>query len=476
MYEENGFIYEDDTKKILTGCIPTFFKESVIICIPEGIEKIADKALSGLYNDAIYFPSSIHRFGEKILNDSVITDVYFAYGIKEINEYTFASAKITNVHFPKSISKIDDHAFSASFLETVNNFSNITYIGNSAFENTLLEKVNIGHSTLKVEDYAFSSCKLLKEIYFSASSNIIPSGLCCRCSALEKINIGDNIEKIGKAAFANTAIKQLYLSPNVKEIGEFAFFEALSMQKLYIPKTINKIGNSAFANNKSIEEIEFFCNIKKPENDIIFYPGIFEHTKISEIVFPEKSYFVGPVLSGMHNLETVVFEGNVEILPANFFEFSKQVKNVYFENGVSRIGDHAFANTSIRKIFLKNIEKIDEGAFENCNSLKDIFIIPKTNSIEIAYHAFPINNNIKTITMPFSPDLQTIYGHEEPGTLTNLVITKEIKDKKIKDKFSKNINVFQTDPFWIKELIAEGLIDNKLLQELNSVTYTNDFA
>lgn len=109
----------------------------------------------------------------------------------------------------------------------------VTIIYQKAFHNNKpqnIEEVVVANSVKKIQAHAFFGCKNLK-----------------------KLTLGYSLVEIGKWAFINSPIKELYIPDNVKKIGEFAFncLEDDFSGNASIPSTC-KLDKKAFSDKYSV--------------------------------------------------------------------------------------------------------------------------------------------------------------------------------------------------------------------------------
>ena len=110
-------------------------------------------------------------------------------------------------------------------------------IKTTVYENKNIKKVVIKKGVTAIADFAFKSCKKLKEI-------ILPSTL----------------KKIGAYAFEDCPIKNITIPKSVKSIEPGAFAGS-SIKSITIPKTVKKLGEGVFGNCKKLESITMPGNI-----------------------------------------------------------------------------------------------------------------------------------------------------------------------------------------------------------------------
>lgn len=141
---ENGVIYTADMKTLLLaphGLSGEF-------TVPDGVERLADKAFCYSSVSRIALPASLRTIGSRALCCESLMEVQFSEGLEEIGEFAFCNAALTEAKLPKTLKRIGDSAFTCPALERVTLFEGLESIGSSAFSRTQLSEIYIP-STLK---------------------------------------------------------------------------------------------------------------------------------------------------------------------------------------------------------------------------------------------------------------------------------------------------------------------------------------
>ena len=183
------------------------------------------------------------------------------------------------------------------------------------------------------------------------------------------IKIPNNVESIGKNAFANNKwLIELSFDPssNLKVIGDGAFSGCIKLNTIYkdienvenagafIPQGVEKIGANAFANNTSLESVHF-----DPSSNLkVIGDGAF---------------------SGCCNLESICIPCSVNIIGKNAFANNTSLKYVFLESDseLISIGKCAFNGCScLNEILIpKKVISIGDDTFSGCTNLKYIGLV-----------------------------------------------------------------------------------------------------
>ena len=152
----------------------------------------------------------------------------------------------------------------------------------------------------------------------------------------------------------------------VKELDNYAFYDAKAIKEIILPHNLERIGKACFMNCEALESMRI-----KDE-----YKNITENTK---------GVFVMPY--SITEVEDDTFSG------------CSSMDKITLSYDITRIGKRAFNKCSSLYDFSipRRVEIIDEDAFRYCSSLKSIFV-PK-NVSEIGEGAFSFCENLEDITL-----------------------------------------------------------------------------
>lgn len=239
----------------------------------------------------------------------------------------------------------------------------ITEIGKEAFKGcAALQSVTIGANVEKIDDYAFkdsvsywNTCKALATVTFAPGSCLkeIGEGAFKRCTALESITIGANVEKIGKEAFYDdSALAKVEFAPGsgLKTIGDSAF-ASTAITAIELPETLETIGEGALA-----------------------------YTQLTKIVIPAKVENLGSAaFVGCENLAKVEFKGdNLKTIAPFMFQYCKSLTEVQWPTSLEKIGERAFEGCTALEVLdfrdLKDLQEIGTCLTFQTLNLKRVYL------------------------------------------------------------------------------------------------------
>ncbi len=161
-----------------------------------------------------------------------------------------------------------------------------------------------------------------------------------RCVNLSSISFGKNIQFIGSAAFAHTAIKSVVIPDSVIEIGESVFLECHSLTSVKLGKMMTEIPESMFNSCYSLNEIEWAGNI------VSIGQSAFRNTAFSNIDIPNLIEFIFPdsvteisdyVFEDCESLEKVTIGNGINKLPAYLFQDCANLNTLIIPGNVGEI-------------------------------------------------------------------------------------------------------------------------------------------
>lgn len=261
---------------------------------------------------------------------------------------------LTEIVIPESVVKIDAMAFKGcKNLRKVSLGNGLCEIGIFAFQDCVsLSEISLPNTLEKIGGMAFEGCTSLKNIVIPNSVKELGTGIFKDCSNLSSIQL-NNIKEIPSFMFSGCkSLKDITLSRYVKGIGSYCFNDCTALTHVIFSPSSNveTIGENAFANCISLQgtipdDFGLFLTLKH----------------IGKNAFRDCSSLNAKIVLKVDS-----------VLDETFYNCTS-LKEIYFGDNLIYIGNSAFYNTSLEKVFLKgNIKFIDYGAFAECKKLKEI--------------------------------------------------------------------------------------------------------
>lgn len=356
------------------------------------------------------------------------------------------------LRLPRFLQRIEAKAFAgASSLTSIVFPSSLEYIGAYAFADCAsLSEVTFLGENLEIGDYAFSACSNLAEIRFPANMQRVPDGLMKGASSLQKLELGDAVESIGKEAFfAAFQLTEVRWPKKLKEIGEFAFAstglqsfdpknqllriekaafqDCLELGIVSLQEGLVYIGQSAFGGCVSLETCIFPFSLNTVS------PDSFVHTpSLNKLYVPQnsvaerwaqregratqtlyrdasKDYYYSISYKNTATLLRYLGDKRCLMVPASLDNYPieaiasyafynlPEISSVILPDGIEIIGQNAFSHCdNMVEIRLgEGLRVIDSEAFYDCSSLVNVNLPNSLQYIgEFAFFNCPVENFI----------------------------------------------------------------------------------
>lgn len=333
----------------------------------------------------------------------------------EITGYLGQYDKITipQVIDGKVVTRIADKAFEYSFIQSITIPETITSIGKNAFYNSNISEVIIKGDLEIIEEYAFSGCYYLKEIDLPDSIYQIDQFAFAN-SAITEIKLPESLTKIDKSLFANCYnLKSLHIGSKVEEIVIYYFVQTLmgpqlvisftcpNLEKIVVnPDNKNFHSEDGILFNKTHSKVLLvpqnvnFTSYKFDDSIKIVGEYAFYKSQIADIYFNNVLYLKrGAFMES--NIAKVTISKDLSI-EQDIFSNCMNMKEVVFDEGVSKVPSSLFREAKIKKLYLPSTLKvIQDGAFKDCLELEEV-VCDNENLTTIGDDAFANCSKLKS--------------------------------------------------------------------------------
>lgn len=341
--------------------------------------------------------------------------------LKSIESFAFANnSSIVEVILPASLSDIKDSAFKGSSIKKIDlsECSNISIIWRYAFaECKALNTITFATFTstddmavkLAINDYAFSGCTALETLNLPENLGALGSYAFKGCTSLKTVNFVANAKFItpetteGSTDPAPAAYDPAGL---VTTIGDGAFMDCTSLTTITLPYFIARIGNSAFENCTALATFTTMdgADSKTAALRTIGDRAFFGNTSLNNVDVNTTKGVNTIGVSAFENCEqlaTINLSGVTRFVEG-VFRNAKALKSVTMSANASiYVGQEAFRNCVTLSDITARIAAVDDGAFRNCISLRAITFV--SSGIEyIGSNAFNGCVLIQKVSIPSS--------------------------------------------------------------------------
>ena len=293
--------------------------------------------------------------------------------VTNIQAYSFYGSYIREINFPPNLQSIGEYAFATCrSLKNITIPEGVTSIGASAFQScSSLIDVQLPVSLKSLGGGAFKNCHSNISIHFKEGSEYLidenllitdqnVTKLIMYLGSEEIVEIPKTIKKIMENAFSSsTTVREFHFienCPQLTQIGYFSFYSCDSLQAISLPPSVKTIEYSAFENCKNLEEI----TISSPLTSIR-YKCFNLCNKLKKIIIQS---------TASYKIEYSVFE-NIPLL-----------QTVSLSEGLTTIGESCFKNCPLLSSITipSTVETIDSDAF-SMTSLQKITFTPQSHLI-----------------------------------------------------------------------------------------------
>ena len=349
------------------------------------------KSITSLQNKPIFYNKIENIYYKGSINSWVeIQFPFYSFEDWEFGTKSFGGLSFNNLYINENLVKnadinsetINNYCFyGCNSVESVNINKNVSEIGYHAFDNCPnLKKVSYNgtYDEAKALDI-FQLFKKCDELYIDNKKfnelefdkNLLNEGYFNSCKYIEKINLSEDITEIPNYAFSGyTNLTTINTPTSLVKIGDYAYEGCINLESISIPKSVKSIGYGA------IPTLLYF---KWCDED-------YENIKLNIV----KN-----------------FEGSES-------DWAKIAFGMYHDEGDSGYSDNGcnlyINNSPLTNARISNVERINAGAFDGCQSL--VSLTTDLSLVEIGRQAFTNCNNLISITIPSNIKLHTYSNYQ----------------------------------------------------------------
>lgn len=253
-----------------------------------------------------------------------------------------------------------------------------------------------------IGDSAFADYENLASVTIGSGVIAIKEAAFNNCIALTSVTIPSSVVSVGDNAFTGCeALTAITIPDSVTNIGNLAFYGCTSLSSAIIPSSVTSIGGGVFQECTSLTSV----TIPDPGSADYSWDDVFQDTElnITSLTISDGVSSIGDhafAFAHLANNATVTIPNSVSSIGDGAFENSYGLTSVVFGNGVTSIGDSAFAScATLTAITIPDsVTSIGNSAFANCAALTSATIPGSVTSI--GSNVFANCSSLTDIAMP----------------------------------------------------------------------------
>ncbi|HFI0577647.1 TPA: leucine-rich repeat protein [Streptococcus suis] len=363
------------------------FSESPLerITLPNSVTEIGDSAFYRTNLESIHIPDSVTAIGYSAFENSYkLKQATLSASMTYVPASMFSGTSLSSIVIPASVERIDGAAFLNTKLSQVSLPEKLKEIGASAFSGTPLTSISFPASLEKIGDDAFSRTSL-EEVTIPKTIKELGSGVFSSISTLKQAHVAKDFVG-GEATFSGSSILEKVTFEEGRTAIPSEFLANTGVKEVILSKELKVIGSGAFRSTHNLKEIDFGDKLEELGS------GAFEFSGLTQVTLPNSlPYLSYRVFADSTSLQSVRLPETLTTIPEEAFK-NTGLLSLNLPSSVTRIERAAFANAKISTIdFSTGLETIGDGAFSGNRFEK--LELPKSLK-ELGYSAFSDNNNL----------------------------------------------------------------------------------
>ena len=198
------------------------------------------------------------------------------------------------------------------------------------------------------------------------------------------------VTKIGKNAFAGSAVTSVSMPEGITSIDYDAFYECQNLESVTLPESLTTLGSEAFKACKLLKTIKIPSGVTAIPDQC--FDGC---SSLESVTIPEGVTTIGDYAFGYCNLNALTLPESLEKIGGYAFTGNKSLKSVNIPAKVKTIETQAFNSCCLTNLVIpEGVQTIGYNTFGS-NSLQNLTLSSTVTSI--GGSAFGNNNNLQSI-------------------------------------------------------------------------------
>lgn len=343
------------------------------VTIPDTVQAIGNEAFSGCAAlEEIVVPESVKSIGRYAFAKcgSLKKAVLPTQGCKLGEGLFFECKDLEEVRLPADLSELTaqihgmfERCEKLSRLELP---AGLQRIGRNTFSGCVsLRELRLPESVTEVGNGAFQGCLALSD---AQGFVLIGDRCCCYAGTEATVQIPDGVRIIDICCFSgNRAVKEVLLPNSVEQVGWSAFSKS-GLERIVLPDSVKELGPCVFKHCDMLRELVLPTSLEAlpiaMAEDCISLREIRIPENVTEIPYT--------AFNRCASLEKVIFPPHLKSIGELAF-YGSGLKKLRLPESGERIGEWAFCRCdALETADLKHIRALGRGAFELCESLKEV--------------------------------------------------------------------------------------------------------
>lgn len=241
---------------------------------------------------------------------------------------------------------------------------------------------------------SLASLPSLVEVAIPDSVKSIGTEAFCDDTSLPAITIPDSVVQLGPGIFKNCEkLATVHLGTGLTYLSEYMFEGCTSLTSITIPSNIKEIGEYTFLNCSALQTVRYLGTPAQ-------WRELMHSSRSRELAIADVEFVYSGTESNWMQWEVDAATGALTIQhtgamadysltnPAPWDAWRDTIRSVSFSDGVTRIGNYAFAScTALEQVDVPaSVASIGAKAFYDCPALQSVQF--HSDEIEVAYDSF----------------------------------------------------------------------------------------
>ena len=211
-------------------------------------------------------------------------------------------------------------------------------------------------------------------------------------TALTSVSLPESLEAIGPSAFSYSAITQIKLPENMKEIQGFS--ACTKLKSITFGENVTAIGDYCFSGCSALKEIQIPATVQELGH------GCFQYTGLISVEVPQGIQTLpGECFAHCKKLTQVVLPDSIKLMVNNCFDDCTSLQEVSLPDGLEEIQRCAFQNcTALKSVTIPEGIDVIDGLFSGCSALEEVNLPSTVKRIESG--AFNYCTALESIVLP----------------------------------------------------------------------------